>query len=279
VSRTLGQWLRLARDALVVSGSDSPGLDAEILAAHALSRNRAWLLAHRDDELTESDRCELQALLDARLHGVPVAYLTGSREFWSLRLKVSPDVLIPRPETELLVEQALERMPGGGCRILDLGTGSGAIALALATERPDADVVAVERSGAALSLARDNALALGLDHVRFILSDWFGGLDDKPFDLIVANPPYVDPADPCLDGEIRHEPRQALVSGDNGLADLDKIISGAVRYLHPAGWLLVEHGCDQEARVSALFRRSGFSDVVTHRDLAGLDRTTGGRVD
>ena len=213
-----------------------------------------------------------------RMQGMPVAYITGIREFWSMPIRVTPDVLIPRPETELLVEAALDVLPEEPVRLLDLGTGSGAIALALARERPDATLLAVDRSKAALQIARANAKAQGIENIRFLESDWFAAIHNHGFDLVVANPPYVDGDDSALEGEVRYEPREALVAADEGLADIRTIVSESPRYLVSGGWLLVEHGCGQGRRVSALFAEAGMEDIDVLQDLAGLDRVTRGRI-
>lgn len=254
-------------------------LEAHILAAHALGVNRAWLVAHDRDEPTPAQAVAIEALVTRREQGEPVAYILGAREFFGLDFVVTPDVLIPRPDTELLVEAALRHLPEHApCRVLDLGTGSGAIAIALALRRPLAEVVAVEASPEALAIAEDNAQRLGADNIRCLAGDWYGALDVKGFDTIVSNPPYIAAADPHLDmGDLRFEPRQALASGDDGLDDLRAIIAGAPAHLASGGWLLLEHGWDQAGIVVALLRREGFEQTFTLRDIAGIDRVSGGR--
>jgi release factor glutamine methyltransferase len=268
-----------ARAALAQSGLVP--LDAQVLLAHVLERDRAWLAAHATDALPAAAAQQFFELARRRRDGEPVAYLVGMREFWSLPLRVTRDVLIPRPDTETLVEAALAHLPPATpLRVLDLGTGSGAIALALAHERPRAEVWAVDASAAALAVAQDNARRLQLAGVRFLLGNWYGALapDAAPFDAIVANPPYVPEGDPHLaDGDVRHEPRAALASGVDGLAALRGIVAGARAHLGPGGWLMTEHGFDQAQRVRALFDDAGFAAVSTRRDLAGIERVTLGR--
>jgi len=256
--------------------SDSPALDAAILVAAATGLPRAALESDPDRPLAPGEAARLEALAARRAAGEPVAYLTGRREFWSLELEVTPDVLIPRPETELLVEWCLEaiaarRRPA----VLDLGTGSGAIALAIARERPDAQVTAVDASAAALAVAARNAARHGLDNLRFLEGDWFAPVADAEFDAIVSNPPYVAPDDPAL-AELAHEPRSALVAGDGGLAALAVICRDAPARLTPAGCLIVEHGAQQGAAVRALMVRAGLTGAATRPDLAGRERATHG---
>jgi release factor glutamine methyltransferase len=250
-------------------------LDAQLLLAHVLGRSRTWVLAHDDQPLDPAQRARYLEALGRRLDDVPLAYLTGEREFRGLSLAVGPGVLVPRPETEGLVDWALECLQGLlAPRIADLGTGSGAIALALAAARPDARVVAVERSDAALAVARANGRRLGLD-VDWRAGDWWQPLAGERFDLVVSNPPYVAEADPHLVA-LRHEPRSALASGPDGLADLRCIVRGAADPLAAGGWLLLEHGHDQGPAVRALLAGHGLKQVVTRSDLAGLDRCSGG---
>jgi release factor glutamine methyltransferase len=253
-------------------------VDAQVLLAHALRRDRAWLAAHRDDALSREDADTFFALAKRRREGEPVAYLTGVREFWGLSLAVTPDVLIPRPETETLVELSLSWLPAeGALRVLDLGTGSGAIALALARERPQCAVVATDTSAAALDLARANAerLAIGCE---FVQSDWYADVGSAPFDVIVSNPPYVAAGDPHLtEGDVRFEPPHALVAGDDGLHALRTIVAGAPARLAPNGALIVEHGYNQSEVVQELFRAAGFAQMTSRRDLAGIPRVVGGR--
>ncbi len=254
--------------------------EAELLLAHALGRPRGWLYAHADDRATPDEARRFDGLLARRGRGEPVAYLCGRRGFWTLDLAVTADTLIPRPETERLVELALERLPRGGrARIADLGTGSGAIALALAAERPDATVAATDASAAALAVACANARAAGLANVSFHAGDWFAALPGRRFDLVASNPPYIAAGDPHLrEGDLRFEPPAALSSGGDGLDAICTIVAGAPAHLSPGGWLLLEHGWTQGAAVRALLQAAGFVEVSTHRDLEERDRVTLGRV-
>jgi release factor glutamine methyltransferase len=251
-------------------------VDAEFLLVHVLGKSRSWLFAHRDDLAPEAAATAFRTFVERRAAGEPVAYLTGQRGFWRFDLAVSPATLIPRPETELLVELALERLPGDRpLRIADLGTGSGAIALALAFERPRAQVIATDASAAALDVARANAGSLQLRNVEFREGDWFAPLAGERFDLIASNPPYVALGDPHLDeGDLRFEPASALSSGADGLDALRAITSRAPACLAGDGWLLVEHGWDQGLAVRSLFAAAGFIEVETARDLEGRDRVT-----
>jgi len=254
--------------------------EAEILLAHALGQSRAWLFAHARDPVPDGAAAAFQALVARREAGEPVAYLCGRRGFWSLDLAVTPDTLIPRPETELLVELALERLPPDReLQVADLGTGSGAIALALACERPRARVIATDASAAALAVARGNAQRLGLGNVELRQGDWFAPLQGLRLDLVASNPPYIASDDPHLArGDLRHEPASALASGVDGLDDLRTIAAGAPAHLLPGGWLLLEHGWTQGAQVRALLDAAGFADVATCRDLEQRDRVSLGRM-
>ena len=265
-------------DLLRGAGGVAPA-DAEILLAHVLGRSRTWLYAHADAETCADARRRFEALLARRRAGEPVAYLTGSRGFWRFELRVNADTLVPRPETERLVELALERLPEDAAwRIVDLGTGSGAIALALAAERPRAVVVATDASEGALAVARDNARALGLGNIAFRHGDWFAPLAGERFDLVASNPPYIALGDPHLDaGDLRFEPPAALSSGADGLDAIRAIAQGAPSHLSPGGWLLVEHGWEQGPAVRALFEAAGLVGVATHLDLEQRDRVTLGR--
>ncbi|CAN5705082.1 peptide chain release factor N(5)-glutamine methyltransferase [soil metagenome] len=253
--------------------------DAELLLAYVLSREPAWLYAHGDAPLDAQAAERFEALRARREAGEPVAYLTGRRGFWTLDLEVTSDTLIPRAETERLVESALTRIPpDAATRIADLGTGSGAIALAIARDRPLAHVVATDCSDAALVVARRNAERSGIGNVEFRCGDWFAALAGERFDLIASNPPYIAEGDPHLvQGDLRHEPPPALVSGVDGLDDLRRIVRGAPAYLLPGGWLLLEHGHDQGAAVRALLTVAGFAQVQTARDLEARERITMGR--
>lgn len=255
-----------------------PG-EAEVLLAHALGRPRSWLYAHGQDDVDPAVAARYAALLARRVAGEPVAYLTGSRGFWSLELQVSPATLIPRPETELLVELALARLPADRpVRIADLGTGSGAIALALAHERPRAQVLATDASAAALAIAQANAAALGLGNVGFRQGSWLQPLPGLRFDLIASNPPYIAEDDAHLaQGDLRHEPRMALASGRDGLDAIRQIAIGAPEHLLAGGWLLLEHGWEQGAAVRGLLRAAGLVEVDTARDLSRHERISFGR--
>ncbi|HET6546158.1 MAG TPA: peptide chain release factor N(5)-glutamine methyltransferase [Rhodanobacteraceae bacterium] len=258
---------------------ESARLESELLLGHALGRSRAWLHAHADLIPADDARARFDALVDARVRGRPIAYLTGRREFWSLSVDVTPDVLIPRPESERLVELALERIaPDAECTVADLGTGSGAIALAIARERPRARVIATDVSAAALAVARANAARLGVGNIAFAAGDWCAALGTARCDAIVSNPPYVRSGDVHLEqGDLRFEPRLALAAGGDGLDAIRSIVHAAPRHLDRTGWLLLEHGHDQGESVRALLAGSGFAAVETARDLAGSERVTTGR--
>jgi release factor glutamine methyltransferase len=254
-------------------------VDAEFLLLHVLGQPRAWLFAHRDDPAADDVAAVFEVLVERRARGEPVAYLTGRRGFWSFDLAVTAATLIPRPETELLVELALARLPTDRpLRVADLGTGSGAIALALAHERPRAQVVASDASAPALAVASANARALGLANVVFREGDWFGPLAGERFDLVASNPPYIAGDDPHLaEGDLRFEPASALSSGVDGLDAIRRIVADAPAHLQDGGWLLLEHGWEQGAAVRALLRDAGFAAVATERDLEGRDRVTLGQ--
>jgi release factor glutamine methyltransferase len=268
----------LAETAAALRSSEAQR-EAEILLGHALDRSRAWLYAHPDDLVPATAVARCRALVARRRAGVPVAYLIGRREFWSLELEVTPAVLIPRAETELLVELALQRISRvEAVRVADLGTGSGAIALAIARERPRARVLATDCSAEALAVARANAARLGLDNVAFARGSWCAALRGERFDLILANPPYLRSADPHLaEGDLRFEPQAALVAGADGLQAIRRIAHGAPTHLAAGGWLLLEHGFDQGEAVRALLRQSGLCEVFTERDLEHRERVSGGR--
>jgi release factor glutamine methyltransferase len=275
----IGGWIRRARAALA-DVSDSPALDAELLLAHALGRDRSWLIAHRDDRPDAGVKAQADAWLARRVTGEPLAYITGTREFWSLAFEVTPAVLIPRPDTEILVERALELIPrDDGCRVLDLGTGSGAIAVAIASERPAAEVTATDASAEALAVARRNAARLVPGRVRFVVSDWFTALGNERCDLIVSNPPYVAQDDPALaDAALGFEPRRALTAGADGLDEIRRIAAGLPAHLAPGGRALIEHGAMQAAGVAGILRAVGLEVVACRRDLAGADRVTEARL-
>ncbi|UGB46163.1 peptide chain release factor N(5)-glutamine methyltransferase [Frateuria edaphi] len=255
--------------------------EAAILLAHALGKPRSWLLAHADDPADRAGAAAFAALVERRAAGEPVAYLTGHRGFWTLDLEVTPATLIPRPETELLVELALAKLPREGApRVADLGTGSGAIALAIARECPHTRVLATDASAAALAVARRNAEANRIRNVGFAQGDWFAALGDERFDLIVSNPPYIAADDPHLErGDLRFEPGSALASGSDGLDDIRRIVAGARSHLAGDGWLLFEHGWDQGTAVRGLLDAAGYRDVFTAQDLEQRDRVSGGSLD
>ncbi|MBI2396953.1 MAG: peptide chain release factor N(5)-glutamine methyltransferase [Xanthomonadales bacterium] len=282
---TIDAWLRAAAARL---NSESARLDAELLLTHLLGISRAALYARLRDTLAEDIVASADALLARRARGEPIAYITGVREFWFLPLKITSAVLVPRAETEVLVEQALARLPTDrDLRLLDLGTGSGAIALALAKERPRALVHAVDASAAALAIAQENAERLGLGNVRCALGDWFRALPDAPeralppglrFDLIAANPPYVAGDDPhLLQGDLRYEPRLALTPEGDGLSAIRRISADARAHLQAGGWLLLEHGHDQGAAVRQILSRDAYANIETIPDMEDRDRVTLGR--
>lgn len=269
-------WLQQAISTL--AGGESPRRDAEILLEHVTGKARTWILAFGETQLTADQQAQLDALLARRKTGEPVAHLVGEREFWSLPLYVSAATLIPRPDTECLVEQALARLPATPARILDLGTGTGAIALALASERPDCQVTAVDLMPDAVALAQRNLERLALENVTVQQSSWFTALADQQFEMIVSNPPYIDECDPHLgEGDVRFEPRSALVAADHGLADLSHIIIQSRQHLVSNGWLLLEHGWTQGEAVRNLFLQAGFAQVETCRDYGGNERLTVGK--
>ena len=274
--RTLADALRSAAERLA---GEEARAEAELLLAHALGRPRAWLYAHATDALEPETAARFAALVQARQQGEPVAYLLGRREFWSMELEVGPAVLVPRPETELLVELAVARLPAEArARVLDLGTGSGAIALALARERPLAQVTAVDTSVDALALAQRNGARLAPGRVRWLRSDWFSALAGENFEVIVSNPPYLADDDPHLrTGDLRFEPPAALSSGPRGDEALRAICSDAPARLVPGGWLLLEHGLEQGEAARALLAGEEFVEVQSWRDLEGRERVSGGR--
>lgn len=269
-------WLRQAASEL--SASESPKRDAEILLEFVTGKARTYLLAFGETQLSAEQEAQLATLLARRKTGEPVAHLVGEREFWSLPLYVSPATLIPRPDTECLVEQALSRLPAQACRILDLGTGTGAIALALASERPDCEVTAVDVMPDAVALAQRNVARLGFPNVTVLQSSWFSALDNRTFGMIVSNPPYIDEHDPHLtQGDVRFEPLTALVAANEGLADIMHIVTTSRQHLLPGGWLLVEHGWTQGDAVRDVFIAAGYRAVETCRDYGGNDRLTLGQ--
>lgn len=263
--------------AAILAQAAAGPLETRILLGAALGLSRVQLITQSERRLTAGEAARLQALLERRRSGEPIAYLTGQREFYGLEFQVTPDVLIPRPETELLVELAVERLPRAG-RLLDMGTGSGAIPVAVAHARQDAAVTATDISHAALAVARANALRHHA-RVHFLHGDWFDALSGAQFDVIVSNPPYIAAHDAHLQqGDLRFEPRHALTDHADGLSALRSIVAGAPGHLKPGGWLLTEHGYDQAAAVRALLAGRGYEDVQSWRDLAGIERVSGGRM-
>jgi release factor glutamine methyltransferase len=253
--------------------------EAKMLLAHVLGRDRAWISAHGDDAMTREQLSSFEALADRRRKGEPVAYLTGKREFFGLELEITPDVLIPRPETELLVEHALSWIGADArARVLDLGCGSGAVALAIAKERPQSRVLGADVAPAAIELAQRNAQRLAIANVSFVVADWFEGVPRESFEVIAANPPYVAEGDPHLDqGDLRFEPSVALTPGGDPLAAIRAIVAAAPGHLAWRGALALEHGHNQSEAVQQLLSEAGFSDVRSARDLAGIFRVTCGR--
>lgn len=274
---TIKQALRQAQHTLY--GSESAQIDSELLLASALGCSRTYLYTWPEKLLSPAQHSYFESLLDRRVMGEPIAYVTGEREFWTLTLRVNRHVLIPRPETELLVETALSLLPKQTQRVADLGTGSGAIALALAKERPDWQVYASDLSPDALRVASDNALTNKLGNVRFSQGSWCEALPVEALQMIISNPPYIDPQDIHLSqGDLRFEPSGALSSEESGLADIRTIITRAPAHLSPGGWLLLEHGYEQADAVRALLVSRGFQDVRTLQDLNGCDRVSLGHI-
>ena len=260
--------------------SETAQLDTQLLLAHTLDVSPTYFFTWPEKAVSEESRQAFEGLLKRREKGEPIAYILGEQDFWSLSLETSPSTLIPRADTERLVEVALELMPSGASRIVDLGTGTGAIALALAKEWPASQVIGVDYQVEAVQLAERNAQRNSISNVEFRQSDWFSALiDEAPFDLIVSNPPYIDPEDEHLSrGDVRFEPLTALIAEDHGLADIRNIIKQAVSYLSPLGWLMFEHGYDQGESVRKLFNEHGFVEIATYQDLGGNDRVTIGRL-
>ncbi len=273
---SIEQVLKAATEQLRQSGNDSPSLDAAVLLCHILNKPRSYLLTWPEAELSPQQSQNFDELLARRLNGEPVAYITGEREFWSLNLDVSPATLIPRPDTERLVEVALDKAMLCSGAILDLGTGTGAIALALAVELPQRQVMAVDLQPQAVELAQHNAHKHHIHNVDFLQGSWFDPIKDgTKFALIVSNPPYIDSSDPHLSmGDVRFEPESALVAQENGLADIRLISEQAKHYLQPGGWLMFEHGFEQGQAVRNILNDYGYQKVETVKDYAGLDRVT-----
>jgi release factor glutamine methyltransferase len=262
--------------AILSAGADTPRLDAELLMGMVLRRPRSFIIAHGEDVLDREQAARFEALVRRRFSGEPIAYISGIREFWSMPLRVTRHVLIPRPETELLVEKALDRTPDEeGIRVLDLGSGSGAIALAIAKERPKAEVIGVDNSLEAIRIAKLNATVLKIGNVRFLESNWFDAVRGEKFHTVVSNPPYVINRDEYLmAGDLRFEPQDALAGGDDGLECIRAIIDRAHNYIVRQGWMLLEHGADQRRAVNRLLEAQRYYDICCYQDLAGLDRVT-----
>jgi release factor glutamine methyltransferase len=260
--------------------TDTPRIDSEVLMQHVLQKDIAWLIGY-GDTLASADHSKAFYELVAKRHsGQPIAYLIGWRDFWTLTLTVNENVLIPRPDTETLVEEALERLSkDSSIDVLELGTGSGAIALSIAKERPLANVIAVEYHSKALEVAKHNSKANDVTNVEFRLSDWFAAIDQsEQFDLIASNPPYVEPNDPHLQqGDLRFEPLTALTAPEHGLADIRNIIEAAPRHLKNNGWVIIEHGFNQAEEVADLLSKNGFSQITLHKDINQLPRCTCGK--
>ncbi|MDR9439303.1 MAG: peptide chain release factor N(5)-glutamine methyltransferase [Halomonas sp.] len=275
---TLDRLLAQAAARLSAAGSPSARLDAEVLLCHVLGVDRTWLYTWGDREAPVFEWARFEALVAARAQGQPIAYLTGEREFWGLRLATSPHTLIPRPDTERLVEAALERAASPRGRLLDLGTGTGAIALAFASERPDWSVVGIDLRPEAVVLARQNAERLAIANIAFRESDWFAALEGERFHLVVSNPPYIAEDDPHLRrGDVRFEPQSALVAAEGGLAGLRHLVGEARVHLVSGGWLLLEHGHGQGKAVRDALAAAGYAEIATLRDLGGHDRVSLGR--
>lgn len=271
----IGRYVEDAAAILSV-GADTPRLDAELLMGMVLRRPRSFIIAHGEDVLDWEQAARFEALVRRRFSGEPIAYISGIREFWSMPLRVTRHVLIPRPETELLVEKALARTPDEeGIRVLDLGSGSGAIALAIARERPKAEVIGVDNSPEAIRIAKLNATVLKIRNVRFLESNWFDAVRGEKFHTVVSNPPYVINRDEYLmAGDLRFEPQDALAGGDDGLECIRAIIDRAHNYIVRQGWMLLEHGADQRRAVNRLLEAQRYYDICCYQDLAGLDRVT-----
>lgn len=259
-------------------GTDSPEVDSQYLLCHVLGCELSYLRMWPEKVLTSEQQSQFESVLAQRQEGVPVAHLTGSRGFWTLDLKVNQHTLIPRPDTELLVERALKRLELG-MTVVDLGTGSGAVALAMASERSDVKIFASDYSSQALEIAVSNAQKYDLENVSFWQGSWLNAIANQSVDIVVSNPPYIEKTDPHLHmGDVRFEPITALAAGDDGLDDIRQIIAGARQVLNPGGWLLLEHGYRQASEVSALFKQAGFSAIQTYQDFGCNDRVTEGQL-
>ncbi len=273
--------MQAARQLSRVSEIDTHQLDAKILLAHALHKEMSYLITWPEKNLTDKILAAANLLLQRRLVGEPIAYILGYREFWSLKFKVTPDVLIPRPETELLVQWCLDKSGDSkDCELIDLGTGSGAIAVAIASERPSFKITATDYSKDALNIARENAKSHNCLNIRFKQGYWFDCVEDEQFDIIVSNPPYVAVGDEHLTrGDLVHEPIAALAAEQKGLEDIQHIVNSARKHLKPGGYIAIEHGYDQAATISLLMSAAGFVELETISDLANIDRITTGRLE
>ncbi len=256
--------------------SDSPALDAEVLLCYILNKQRSYLRTWPEKQLPPEQEKQFQVLIEKRCTGHPIAYLTGTREFWSRDFITTPDVLIPRPETELLIELCLDILPiNTPLKLIDLGTGSGIIGITLAAERPDIAVTATDLSQAALTIARQNAHQLGINNIQFCHSHWFDNVSESAFDIIVSNPPYIAPNDLHLgQGDLKFEPSMALIAEQQGLIDIETITRLTPSFLNPGGQLLIEHGYDQQEQVQAIFNKHGYTNIRNHTDLSKLPRVT-----
>ncbi len=276
---TIKELLETATTKLAVHNGNTPQLDVELLISYALGRSRTWLYTYPEYVISKMEQSHIEQLIERRIKGEPIAYITGEKAFWTLNMKVSPATLIPRPDTECLVEAILNLVVSKDQSLLDLGTGTGAIALAISSERPDWQVTGVDIKASAVALANENALLNNIPNVVFKQSNWFEKTFGQTFDLIAGNPPYIEEKDPHLTkGDVRFEPHLALVSGKDGLDDIQIICQQAPQYLNHNGWLLLEHGCSQTQNVKQLFMAAGFSNIETLKDLAGLDRVTKGQL-
>ena len=277
---TLTQSIKyILQKAVSQLGTDEAKLEAQLLLQYSLNVNRAWLIAHENDALEANIHAAFEAFLSRRLSGEPMAYILGCREFYGLDLMVTPDTLIPRPDTETLVEAALAKISiNSNQSILDLGTGTGAIALAIAKNHLQANITAVDASKGALEVAQKNAQNLSINNIEFVLSNWFENLANQRFDIIVSNPPYIEENDVHLtQGDLRFEPISALASGVDGLDDIRQIINDGLIYLKPQGWLMLEHGYNQAAQVADLMADVGLTNIETIKDLGNNDRVTIGK--
>ncbi|MFY8351346.1 peptide chain release factor N(5)-glutamine methyltransferase [Pseudoalteromonas sp. SSM20] len=271
---SLEQALAFGASALITT-SESPKLDAEVLLLATINQSRTYLFTWPEKELTDDQQSHFFTAIEKRKLGEPVAHITQYREFWSLNFKVSPATLIPRPDTETLVELALTKASENTGKLLDLGTGTGAIALSLASELPQWQVTAVDFKPEAVELAKQNKQSLKIENAEILQSDWFSALSDSQYDIIVSNPPYIDPQDPHLQqGDVRFEPLSALVAQKQGMADIEHIIKTSRKYLKAKGWLLIEHGYDQGQLVRDFFAKMAYKVITTEKDLGGNDRVT-----